>query len=74
MSTASSIPLDGLSVADKLVLMERLWDELSRRPADVPSPDWHGQVLDDRRNALREGKTAFVPWDAAKKRLRDRLP
>jgi putative addiction module component (TIGR02574 family) len=73
MSSASEIPIDSLSVAEKLVLMERLWVDLSRRPADVPSPDWHGDVLAERLAAVRDGKTAFVDWDDAKKRLRDRL-
>ena len=73
MSSASEIPIDSLSVAKKLVLMERLWADLSRRPADVPSPDWHGDVMAERLAAVRDGKTAFVDWDEAKKRLRDRL-
>jgi putative addiction module component (TIGR02574 family) len=73
MSGASEIPIDSLSVAEKLVLMERLWVDLSRRPADVPSPDWHADVLAERLAAVRDGKTAFVDWDDAKKRLRDRL-
>jgi putative addiction module component (TIGR02574 family) len=73
MNTASSISLYGLSVADKIVLMERLWEDLSRRPSDVPSPDWHADILNDRRNAVRDGKTAFVDWDDAKRRLRERL-
>ena len=73
MNTATTIAIDKLSVADKIVLMERLWDELSRSPTDVPSPVWHGDILDDRRAAVREGRTAFVEWDDAKKRLRERL-
>ena len=73
MSSASEIPIDSLSVAEKLVLMERLWADLSRRPADVPTPDWHGDVLAERLAAIQNGKTAFVDWDDAKKRLRDRL-
>lgn len=73
MSSASEIPIDSLSVAEKLVLMERLWADLSRRPADVPTPDWHGDVLAERLAAVRDGNTAFVDWEDAKKRLRDRL-
>lgn len=73
MSNASDIPLDGLTVPEKLVLMERLWVDLSRRPDDVPSPDWHGDVLAQRMAAVREGRAQFVDWDDAKKRLRDRL-
>jgi len=67
------ISIDGMSVADKLVLMERLWDDLSRRPENVPSPQWHGDVLAERILAVREGRTSFTPWDEAKRRLRERL-
>ncbi len=73
MNTASTLPIENLSIADKLLLMERLWTELSRRPADIPSPDWHGDVLAEREAAVREGRTAFVEWDEAKKRLRERF-
>ena len=73
MSSASDIPIDALTVPEKLVLMERLWADLSRRPADVSSPDWHGDVLAERLAAVRDGQTTFVDWDDAKKRLRERL-
>jgi putative addiction module component (TIGR02574 family) len=73
MNTATTIAIDNLSVADKIVLMERLWNDLSRRPTDVTPPDWHGDILDDRRAAVHKGRTAFIEWDDAKKRLRERL-
>ncbi len=73
MNTALSIPIETLSVPEKLVLMERLWEDLSRRPADIPLPNWHGDVLAERLAAVREGRTSFVAWDDAKKRLRERL-
>jgi len=73
MSTASTLPIENLSVADKLLLMERLWYDLSRRPADIPSPDWHGEILAEREAAVRDGRTAFVDWDDAKERLRERF-
>lgn len=73
MSTSHTIRLDTLSIAEKLALMERLWADLSRRPADIPSPDWHGDVLATRLDAVRAGETKFVDWDDAKRRLRDRL-
>ena len=73
MNSVTTIAIDNLSVAEKIVLMERLWNDLSRRPTDVASPDWHGDILDDRRAAVREGMTAFIEWDDAKRRLRERL-
>jgi len=53
--------------------MERLWEDLSKRPSNVPPPDWHGDVLAARLAAVKEGRTHFVDWDVAKERLRDRL-
>ena len=49
--------------------MERLWVDLSRQPQDVPSPAWHGVMLDERREAVRQGRTTFVAWEEARKRL-----
>ncbi len=65
--------VNNLTHDEKLVAMEMLWRDLSRRPADVPSPDWHGEVLAERIAAVREGRTQFVEWTDAKRRLRDRL-
>jgi len=65
--------IENLSVAEKLLLMERLWNELSCRPANIPSPDWHGRVLADREAAVRDGQTPCVEWGVARERLRERL-
>ena len=73
MISVKSIPLESYSVDENLVLMDRLWEILSRRPGDVPSPELHGDVLSSRLIAVREGNTSFVDWDDAKKRLQDRL-
>ena len=73
MTPASSLPIETLSVADKLLLMERLWQDLSRTPAEIPVPEWHGEVLSEREAAVREGRAKFVDWVDAKERLRERL-
>ena len=51
MSNAD-IPLDGLSVQQKIHLMERIWADLSQRPEDLSSPAWHGDVLERRRQSV----------------------
>ena len=71
--TPTEITLDALSTPEKLALMERLWTNLSQRPQDVPSTKWHAEVLAERIAALHAGRTAFVDWQDAKQRLRDRL-
>ena len=73
MSATFNMSIENLSTADKIMLMERLWEDLSRRPAEIVSPDWHGDILLQREVAVREGRTNFVDWQSAKERLRDRL-
>ncbi|ADB16182.1 hypothetical protein Psta_1507 [Pirellula staleyi DSM 6068] len=48
MNTAASIDIDKLPPAEKLALIERLWESLARTPSDVPVPAWHERVLAER--------------------------
>jgi len=69
----TDLSIENLSTKEKIVLMERLWADLSRRPRELPFPEWHGEVVAERVAAVQEGRTAFVDWKDAKRRLRDRL-
>ena len=67
------LPLDQMSIEEKLGVMELLWDDLCRRVDDIPSPAWHGAILADREAALANGEDVFEDWEAAKKSIRDEL-
>ena len=73
MSLDATLPLDKMTVAEKLRAMEALWADLSRNEQQIESPGWHGEVLHDRMDAVKSGKESFVDWEIAKKQLRDRL-
>ena len=66
---ASEIPLKTLSVAEKVRLLESVWESLCVCPADVQSPEWHRQVLEDRKRRLDEGLATVSAWADAKARL-----
>jgi hypothetical protein len=55
-----ALPLDQMSIAEKLEVMEALWADLSRHPAELPSPDWHRDVLAERMRLADEGKLQFL--------------
>jgi hypothetical protein len=67
------LPLNNTTFAEKLEAMEAIWADLSRRPADLPAPVWHKEILDERRNLVAEGKLKFLDWDAAIADLRKEL-
>lgn len=65
------LPLDKMSVEEKLQAIEALWSSLRANPEQVPSPDWHKQLLADREQRLETGKADLSDWQDAKKRLQD---
>ena len=68
-----TLPLDQMTLAEKLRLMEALWSDLSRNEQQLESPAWHEQVLKERDERVRSGQETFVDWESAKQQLRDRL-
>jgi hypothetical protein len=67
------LPLNEMTVEEKLQAMEMLWEDLSRHAEDVPSPDWHERVLREREAAVERGEEVIEDWDAAKRRIRSEL-
>ncbi|EDY21170.1 conserved hypothetical protein [Chthoniobacter flavus Ellin428] len=69
MSVATTLPLSEMTHADKLRVMEELWDDLCRSPEGVTSPAWHGEVLTARAERVAEGEAKFHDWTEVKARL-----
>lgn len=63
------IQFETLSVAEKVQLLEGVWQSLCVHPADVRSPDWHREVLEERRRRLEDGRASISTWADAKARL-----
>ena len=65
-----ALPLDKMTIADKFLTLEAIWDSLKHAPADVPLPAWHADVLEARRLRVKEGASTYGDWTEAKRRLR----
>jgi len=66
-----ALPLEQMTTADKLRVLEVVWDDLSRSPQNVPSPAWHEDLLRAREERLRNGTARMVDWPEAKQQIRD---
>jgi hypothetical protein len=67
------LPLERMTVADKIMTMEALWDSLCMDEEQVASPLWHGEVLDQRMAALESGGVEPEDLEVAKRRIRDQI-
>ena len=57
---------------EKLMLMEALWEDLSRDGEDFESPAWHGEVLREREKALQSGEDRFLTVEEARAEVKSR--
>jgi hypothetical protein len=62
-----------MTLEEKLRAMEALWDDLCRREEAVPVPQWHKDLLDERERLVEQGNARFIDWEAAKKRISERI-
>jgi putative addiction module component (TIGR02574 family) len=61
-----------LSPAEKLQLVEDLWDDLAAAPAAVPVFDWQKQELARRKANLMNHPASLLPWEEVKRKVRAR--
>jgi putative addiction module component (TIGR02574 family) len=65
----SSTEILDLPAAERLSLVEAIWDSLAAEPSKVPVPDWHAAELDRRLARHEADRDAVRPWDEVKARL-----
>ena len=64
-----SIPLEKMSIDEKIKAMEAIWDDLCQKADSLSSPDWHRQVLQEREIGIKEGNEDFISLEKAKEQV-----
>jgi putative addiction module component len=68
-----SLPLNKMTINEKLVAMNQIWDDLMRNSDDIPSPEWHTEVLSARAERVKNGEAHFKNLDTVKSELRSQF-
>jgi len=61
--------IQSMSTTERLQAMELLWRSFSGSEDEVPSPDWHGEVLSERLAKVEAGEGKFLTNPELKARL-----
>jgi putative addiction module component (TIGR02574 family) len=64
---------DDLPVEDQIDYVQRLWDRIAANPDEVPVPEWHRQVLDERLAAHEANPERARPWEEVRDEIRSKL-
>lgn len=61
-----------LSPAEKLQLVEDLWDDLASTPDAVPVYEWQKKEIERRKANLMKNPATGLSWDEVQRRVRAR--
>jgi putative addiction module component (TIGR02574 family) len=68
--TMKDLGIDRLSVADRLALVQEIWESIADTPEQVPLTEAQKQALDRRLADLEADPNNVLTWDEIKARVR----
>lgn len=66
----TTLPIEQMTVPEKIQLMEALWADLTRQADTMELPAWHAHALRETEQRVAAGKEVALDWEAAKNELR----
>jgi putative addiction module component (TIGR02574 family) len=67
--SSDTTDLKQLSIAERLRLIEELWDSLEGDVDALLLSDWQRAEIDKRLDALDRGTSVGAPWDEVRRRI-----
>ena len=64
--------IEKLRMADKLLLIEDVWDDIAKKNLELPLPEWQRKELDSRLSQYRAGQLKTKNWNEVHQELRDK--
>ena len=52
-----------MSRIERLQAMEALWDSLIDEESEIESPEWHRDILEERKKKIEPGKAEFISFE-----------
>lgn len=71
-SISPQVSVFELSPAEKLQLVQDLWDDLAATPSDVPMREWQKQEVARRKANLLKNPASALQWSQVKRNIRHR--
>jgi putative addiction module component (TIGR02574 family) len=56
----NTLEIKKMSTTERLQTMEALWDSLVNDEVELESPEWHGDILKERKRKIESGKAEFI--------------
>jgi putative addiction module component (TIGR02574 family) len=62
----NTIEIKKMSTIERLQAMEALWDSLMDEESEIESPQWHRDIIEERKRKIENGKAEFISLEELK--------
>ncbi len=62
----NTIEIRKMSMIERLQAMEALWDSLMDEESEIESPQWHRDIIEERKRKIENGKAEFISLEELK--------
>ena len=56
----NTLEINKMSRIERLQAMESLWDSLIDEESEIKSPEWHRDILEERKRKIETGKAELI--------------
>lgn len=72
MATLTKADIAALSVDERLALIDDLWESLENNSDPLPTPDWHGPLIEARLKAHAANPQPTHSWESIKAEMEEK--
>jgi len=73
MSEVDLLQIKRLPIAERVALVEDIWDSIAEDTSQVEVPDWHRTIIRERLAKYLNQADAGTPWPEVRKRIEQGL-
>jgi len=64
--------INKLNLAEKLLLIEDVWDSIAQSNSELPMPEWQKRELDKRYKEYKAGEQKLHDWQSVHEEIRNK--
>jgi len=65
-SKMNNIIIKKMDILERLRTMEELWDSILYEGSEIETPEWHREIVEERKRKIKDGKAEFTSIDKLK--------
>jgi len=69
MNTEVVLPLDKLTIDEKMEIVHTIWDDIFHHSNEITWPQWHSTYLRDLKESINAGNEEVIDFERAKELL-----